>query len=84
MAGRNARLESCRIARAQRVAAILDQHRFAFENENELVFVLAPVAVRGGGARLQPRQIDAELREPRRLAELLFDRPFRMTAYSGG
>src|SRR5690348_3311245 len=72
MAVGNARLPSGGIAGPKhRLAAVLHQHQLAFEHVDELVLVLVPVALRRRRARLQPRQVDAELVEPDRVAEPL-------------
>src|SRR6516225_9163050 len=57
-----ARLQHCR-------AAVLDQRDLALEHVDELVFGLVPVAQRGGGAGLEAREVDPELREPANAAE---------------
>src|SRR5215471_10220781 len=63
-------LETRGIARLQHGrAAILDQHDLTLEHVNELVFGLVPVAQRGGGAGLEAREVDPELREPDDVAE---------------
>src|SRR5262249_22051126 len=70
VAVRDAGLEARAVARLeQRLTAVLDQGNLAFEHEDELVLLLVPVAQRRGGARLEPREIDAELGEPRDVAE---------------
>ena len=50
-------------ATAPGLAVILDEHYLAFEHINQLVFLLMPMAQRGGGTRLERRQVDAELLE---------------------
>src|SRR5262249_5083279 len=66
----DAGLEARAVARLeQRLTAVLDQGNLAFEHEDELVLLLVPVAQRRGGARLEPREIDAELGEPSDVAE---------------
>src|SRR5262249_56430652 len=63
-------LETRGIARLQHGrAAVLDQHDLALEHVDEFVFGLVPVAQRGGGAGLEAREIDPELREPDGVAE---------------
>src|SRR5262249_43992045 len=58
------------IARVQHGrAAVLDQHYLALEHVDEFVFGLVPVAQRRGGAGLEAREIDPELREPDGVAE---------------
>ena len=54
---------------------VLDQHEFAFEDVDELVFLLVPVAQRRRGAGLERRQIDAELVSPAALPSRLRSRP---------
>src|SRR5262249_23882481 len=53
------------------LAAILAKHKLALEQVDELVLVLVPVALRRRRAGLEPRQVDAELIEPDRIAEPL-------------
>src|SRR5262249_14534823 len=53
------------------LAAVLAQHHLALEHVDELVLVLVPVALRRGGARLEPREVHAELVEPDGIAEPL-------------
>ena len=53
------------------LAVVLDQHDFAFENIDEFVFLFVPVPQRRGRARLERRQIDAELVEAGGIAEPL-------------
>ena len=53
------------------LAGVLVQHELAFEHVDELVLALVPVAERGFGMRLDARDIDAELRQPHRIAEPL-------------
>ena len=53
------------------LAVVLVQHQLAFEHVDELVLVLVPVAQRRGGVGLDPRDVDAELRQPDGVAELL-------------
>src|SRR3981081_4125792 len=70
MAVGDAGLEPRRVARSQhRRAAILDQRDLPLEHIDELVLGLVPMAQRRRSARLEPRQIDAELHEPRDVAE---------------
>src|SRR5579862_12615 len=65
-------LEACRVAWLEHALAIVfDQHDFAFENEDQLVLLLMPVAQRRGGARLQRGEIDAELVEANGVAQAL-------------
>src|SRR5262249_5442558 len=65
-------------------AAVLDQHDLALEHVDELVFGLVPVAQRGGGAGLEAREIDPELREPDGVAERVFSRPSVMPRHGSG
>src|SRR5580692_7451979 len=65
-------LEARGIARPEHgLAAVVDQHDFAFEDEDELIFLLVPMPQRGRGAGLQRRQVDPELVEAGRVAEPL-------------
>src|SRR5262245_63389727 len=62
MAVRQAGLPGRRLAGPQHgLAAVLAQNHFAFENVNELVLLLMPVALRRGGSRLQGAEVDTEL-----------------------
>ena len=64
MAVRHVGLEAGGIAGLeQRLAAVLDQNHFAFEDIDQLVFLFMPVPQRRRGARLERRQVDAELVE---------------------
>src|SRR4029077_755251 len=49
--------------------AILDQHDLALEHVYELVFGLVPVTQGRGGARLESRKINPDVREPHDIAE---------------
>src|SRR5262245_19952974 len=70
MAIGNAGLEAYAIAWLEHgLATILDQHELAFEHIDEFILLLVPMAQRRRRARLQPREIDAELGEPRHIAE---------------
>src|SRR5206468_5828019 len=70
MAVGNTGLEARAVARLEHgLAAILDQNDFAFEHIDELVLLLMPMAQRRGRPWLESRQIDAELRESRDVAE---------------
>ena len=72
MAVRHAGLEAGGVAGAKDgLALVLDQHELAFEHDDELVLVLVPVPLRGRRAGLQPHEVDAELRQPGRIAERL-------------
>src|SRR5215472_7421374 len=51
------------------LAAVLDQHHLAFENEDELILVGVPVPQRRSGAGTKRREIDTELIETGRVAE---------------
>src|SRR5215831_5034463 len=63
-------LETRSVARLQHGrATVVDQRDLALEDVNELVFGLVPVAQRGGGAGLEAREVDPELREPDGVAE---------------
>src|SRR5262245_32160819 len=64
MAVRHAGLESGAVARLEHgLAGVLDQHQLAFEDIDELVLLLVPMSQRRSGARLEARQVDAELGE---------------------
>src|SRR5262245_24401373 len=54
-----------------RLAAILDQRHFTFEDVDELVLVRVPVALARPVARRQVREIDAHIGEPAGVAETL-------------
>src|SRR6202023_1296004 len=70
MTASNPDLETRGVARLQHGrATVLDQRDLALEDVNELVFGLVPVAQRGGGAGLEAREVDPELREPDDVAE---------------
>src|SRR5690349_6766941 len=61
-----------RIARHHpRLAIRFDKHEFAVEHVDELVLRLVPVALRRCGTRLEPNQLDAELRQAAGIAERL-------------
>ena len=45
----------------QRLAFVLDQHRLAFQHDDELVLALVPVALRGDPAGLERDVADAEI-----------------------
>src|SRR6185437_1019407 len=51
------------------LACVAAQHHLALEHINELVLVRVPVAHGGLLARRQPRQVDADARQPERIAE---------------
>src|SRR5262245_36467262 len=53
------------------LAVVLGQHQLAFEYIDEFVFRLVRVTQRGRRAGLDARDVDAELRQPHGVAELL-------------
>ena len=53
----------------QRFALVLDEHDFAVDNEDELIFVAMPVPLRRPLAGRQAREVDAEILEAARIAE---------------
>src|SRR5882762_9195969 len=64
------RLEAGAVAGLQRdLTAVLDQHALAFEDVDELVLLLVPVAQRSRGTGLEFRQIHTELAQAHRIAE---------------
>src|SRR5256885_1327228 len=66
-----ARLEAGAVARLQDLLArIGDQHDFAFQHIDELVFFQMPVALAGPDAGFEPQKVDAELGQPRDVAQL--------------
>src|ERR1019366_8265247 len=72
-------LEAGGVARLEHgFAFVLDQHQLAFQHVDEFVFLLVPVPQRGGGARLDTRNIDAELRETHAVAQRLLVAAFML------
>src|SRR5262249_10028096 len=70
MAVGDAGLEARRIAGSQQsLATVLDQRQLAFEDVDEFVLLLMPMAQRRGGAGLEPGEVDTELGEPGDVAE---------------
>ena len=68
----NARLEAGRVARPQHgLAFVLDQRQLAFNEKDELVLVLVPMAQRRESAGREHRQVDAELSQAGSIAETL-------------
>src|SRR5664279_4839636 len=53
------------------LAVVLDQHQLAFQHVDEFVFLLVPMPQRGRRARLDARNVDAELRETHDVAQRL-------------
>src|SRR5260370_26115494 len=66
LAGANARDHACG---EHRLALVGHQRHFAFEDIDELVLALVPVALRRPGGGRQLEQVDAELREPEGVAQ---------------
>src|SRR5262245_29454212 len=68
----NARLEAGRVARPEHgLAFVLDQRQLAFNEKDELVLVLVPMAQRRESSGREHRQVDAELSETGFIAETL-------------
>src|SRR5450759_493908 len=65
-------------------AVVLDQHQLAFQHVDEFVFLLVPMPQRGGRARLDARNIDAELRETHDVAQRLLVAAFMLGLKLGG
>ena len=86
MAVRNAGLPGCGVAGLEHgLAVVLAQHHFAFEHVDKLVFVFVPVALRGGRARLERADVDAEMcRGRRRAPSRLRERPSTALLNGGG
>src|SRR5262245_61320410 len=85
MAIGDTRRKRCRIAGSQhRLAIRFDQHQLAFEHIDEFVLRLVPMTLRRGGTRLEPDQLDAELRQAAGIAERLGVPPDHRVAERGG